>query len=249
MIKFRPFAGLTLMTLIALAILLTLGTWQYNRLKWKTQLLADVEIASQSAPFTSYGAINRTKDAGAPIDFRRVSLSGSYISSADTSSIEFHVFKTHAKSIAWRVFRPLRTEGGAVFVAAENITDSEKAAPRSLTREPLYVSGYVRAYQKPSRFAAKSTPELNRWFSFNASPDSADWGQARALEGQDVQTDYYIDAVTISQTPIEASLPIKKPDLPNNHFDYMLTWYSFALILFVIYLILHLRAGRLSLRA
>ena len=87
MIKFRPFAGLTLMTLIALAILLTLGTWQYNRLKWKTQLLADVEIASQSAPFTSYGAINRTKDAGAPIDFRRVSLSGSYISSADTSSI------------------------------------------------------------------------------------------------------------------------------------------------------------------
>ena len=58
---------------------------------------------------------------------------------------------------------------------------------------------------------------------------------------------YYIDVVPgVTQA---AELPLKRPNIRNNHLDYMLTWYGLALALLVIYLILHAQRGRLGLRS
>ena len=247
--RFKPYLGLTIFTLIATAILLTLGTWQYNRLQWKTQLLTDIDTAASSAPFESYGEIESAFKDGEPIDFRRVSVTGTYLANSEgNNAIEFHVFTAADKKSAWRLFQVMKTDDNRrVFVAGEVISDALKDIPRPVSGAPVTVSGYVRTYQKPSRFVAKSSPEANRWFSFNALKDSADWGKSLSLNAA-VPTEFYIDAETQSDTPEASNLPIKKPDLPNNHFDYMLTWYSFALILWIIYAILHMRGGRLKFR-
>lgn len=244
--RFKPYPGLTIFTLIATAILLTLGTWQYNRLQWKTQLLADIDAAANSAPFDSYGQIARALEDGEPIDFRRVTLSGRYGSATKT----FHVFKIKNKKNGWRLYRRLNVFGGrGVFTAGEFIPDALKDIPRPVSNEVVSITGYVRTYQKPSRFAAKSSPETNRWFSFNALKETHDWGiLVGSPSGVPLRTDFYVDIVQTSDAPITNILPIKKPDLPNNHFDYMLTWYSFALILWVIYVMLHIRGGRLKFR-
>ena len=55
---------------------------------------------------------------------------------------------------------------------------------------------------------------------------------------------FYID--TVPGASDADLLPLKRPDIRNNHLDYMLTWYSFAVILLIIYFILHRRAGRLK---
>jgi len=241
---FRPFPGLTIFTLIALGILLWLGTWQYGRMGEKSLLLSRIDTAASSAPFSDFSGIIAARNAGEPIDFRRARLKLSYVSSVDGTPGEYHVYKSQDGKTAWRIFREAKTGSGAnVFVAADIVADGAKSLPRPVSSDPVYIAGYVRTWQRPSRFAAKSTPSANRWFSFNALKDTAPW--TSAAPGTPVEQDLYIDAAQISDAPISDELPVKKPDIPNNHFDYMLTWYSFALILLIIYFILHIRGGRL----
>ena len=57
---------------------------------------------------------------------------------------------------------------------------------------------------------------------------------------------YYVDRVPGA---LDASLlPPKRPDIRNNHFDYMLTWYGLAIVMLIIYGVMHHREGRLSWR-
>lgn len=248
--KFAPFPGLTLFTVIASVILLSLGTWQYQRLDWKTDLIQRIDAAANAPAFDQYNSILDARRDDEPIDFRRAKLRGTYLSEGlyEAGGSEFHVYKSDGGKTNWRIFRPMDLGDGAkVFVAGELVPDAEKTLPRPIARTPIYVSGYVRTYQEPSRFAAKSTPDANRWFSFNALRSTAPWEDI-SITGE-LEGGLYIDAVEISDLPIDSDLIVKKPDLPNNHFDYMLTWYSFALILWIIYGLLHIRAGRLSLKS
>lgn len=244
--RFSPFLGLTFVALIASVILIALGTWQYQRLGWKTQLLADIETASTASPFQTLGAINAALDKGDPIDYRRVSLRADYARRLDQSVPEFHVFTTQEGKTLWRIFSPVKQGGLQVFTVQDIVPDTQKDTLRN-PPDSVFIEGYVRRAQTPSRFAAKNTPAQNRWFSFNADPKAEDW--AMVLDGPSVETRHYIDPAYIDTMPYNGPpLAPRIPDIANNHFDYMLTWFSFLIILWVIYAILHIRAGRLSLR-
>ena len=59
-VKFRPMPWLTAIVAIMLAILISLGVWQYKRLQWKTTLLAEVEASVTAPPLTSLDAVSYT---------------------------------------------------------------------------------------------------------------------------------------------------------------------------------------------
>ena len=65
---------LTAIVLLFLFVLVKLGSWQYERLKWKTNLLAEVESAAVSEPFYSLVEVQKAISSGAPVDFRRIVL-------------------------------------------------------------------------------------------------------------------------------------------------------------------------------
>ena len=65
--------GLTIATLIAMAILIGLGVWQLQRLKWKEGLLAHV-AALQSAKARDIGPVLDDLKDPADADFTRVSV-------------------------------------------------------------------------------------------------------------------------------------------------------------------------------
>jgi len=113
----------------------------------------------------------------------------------------------------------------------------------SIEAGPDTLTGYVRVAREANNAKVKSTPGKNRWFGFNTMPDSHNWSD-QVDGGADMR--FYIDAV---QGATDASLlPPKRPDIRNNHFDYMLTWYGLAIVLLIIYGILHIREGRLEWR-
>jgi cytochrome oxidase assembly protein ShyY1 len=87
----------------------------------------------------------------------------------------------------------------------------------------------------------KSTPspDRNRYFKFN---QTGDWGEV--FPSADVRLSHYIEIETGATDA--ARLPVRRPTIRNNHRDYMLTWFSFAGLLIIFYLLLHRRAGRLS---
>lgn len=231
---FRPLPGLTVLTAIFLAILLSLGTWQYHRLQWKTALLEEIEAAANADPWQSLLVVDNALDKGAPIDFHRIEFTASY---APDDAL-FHVYKPTKPGISWYQFVPARTGLEEVFVNIGAINDADKTKPAVLPAGPVTIAGYVRKARPAGWFTPKSSPEDNRWFGFNPMPETQNW--ADALPG--VTTAYYIDASDGAGSA--ADLPPKQPDIANNHLDYMLTWYSFALIWLVIYFLLHKRRGR-----
>lgn len=235
---FRPLPSLTIVTGVALIILILLGSWQYQRLQWKTQLLSDIDIASEAKPFTSLSQVTHALEAGEPIDFRRF---GSTVSPVFIET-PFLVFSAENRDISWRVFQPVQQQGRTVFAGLNLIADKDRETVNAQSDDSFPIAGYIRLARDNHRGMTKSTPELNRWFGFNPLPDTHNW--ADDVYGT-VDVRFYIDSVT-DQSQADMLAP-RKPNIRNNHFDYMLTWYGLAIVLLVIYLIFHHRAGRLGL--
>jgi len=235
---FHPLPGLTIVTGFAMIVLILLGSWQHKRLQWKTQLLSDIEMAANAEPFTSLSDVVKALDAGEPVDFRRF---GSTLSPVFIDK-PFLVFTAQNRDISWRGFQPVHQQGRTVFAGLDMIADKNRDEVLARSGDDFPLAGYVRLARDNHRGMTRSTPEQNRWFGFNPLPDTHSW--ADAVYGE-VDVRFYIDGVQ-DQSQAKA-LPPRKPDIRNNHFDYMLTWYGLAIVLLVIYLIFHYRAGRLGL--
>ncbi len=240
---FKPLAGLTITTLICVAILISLGTWQYKRLHWKTNLLTEINQAANAEPLTMLAQVDELLESGAPLDFRRIQINGVFLVPTGNSGLPFHLMRSNGKRYYWRLYQPYRDGENVAFIATHDFDEADKTSPpiALVGQEP--VVGYVRMVQSANKFTPKSTPEKNRWFAFNGSPEQMNW--ADTVDGDNTHVSYYIDQVMDAKNA--ADLPVRIPDMANNHLDYMLTWYSFVIILLVIYLIMHKRAGRLYL--
>lgn len=236
-LHFRPFLGLTIATVIGLVILIALGTWQYQRLQWKTALLAEIEQVADAPPFTSLAQVQTALDAGEPIDFRRYGSNAEMIAAKP-----IFVFTPQSRDISWRLFAPVEQGGITVFAALGVVPDKMKNKVEARPFGDGAIIGYVRQARPVSRGETKSSPDKNRWFGFNPLPKTHNWAD-QLRRNPDMR--FYIDTVPGALNVDD--LPARRPEIRNNHFDYMLTWYGLALVLLVIYLIMHRRAGRLGL--
>lgn len=237
-LHFKPMPGLTLVTIICVAILISLGTWQFKRLQWKTALLAEVEAAVTAPPLTSLRDIKHAVKAGEPVDFRRISLTAN----VESEARPYLVYQPRQDGIYWRAFAKLSEGGQHLYGAFGVVRDDQKEAYiiSYLPQGDAKIAGYVRKDHLMGRIESwvksQASPEANRYFKFNQTQD---WDN----EGE-IGTDIFLD---ISEDEKDANLlPVKRPEIRNNHLDYMLTWYSFAFILLCIYVILHYRNGRLK---
>jgi surfeit locus 1 family protein len=239
-LQLRPMPWLTGIVAVMLAILISLGVWQYQRLQWKTALLAEVEASVTSPPLTSLFDLERAIAAGEPVDFRRIEFEADGVIGQPI----YHVFKSQTGGIFWDIFVPLRQSNLTLFAVTATITSDEKSEIGDIASETIVSPwvGYVREDHAMGLIEGwvKSQPNrtTNRWFKFN---QDSSWGEG--LSG-DVRLSHYIEIETNATDA--ASLPVRRPTIRNNHRDYMLTWFSFAGLLVIFYLLLHRRAGRLS---
>lgn len=244
-VSFRPMPWLTAIVAVMLAILISLGVWQYQRLQWKTDLLAEVEASVTAPPLTSLDDLERAIAAGDPVDFQRIELTGII----GSEIYEYHVFKSQAGGIFWDVFRPFQSEKSIqnrmIFVRTQTIDNTQKSDDdfeRIIRSELDPVYGYVRKDHPMGRveFWVKSKPnrQTNRWFKFN---QDGNWGEA--LSSTTIRSHYVELDLSVESA---VALPVRRPTIRNNHRDYMLTWFSFAFLLLIFYALIHRRAGRLS---
>jgi len=231
-VPFRPLPGLTLITLIMLAILVRLGYWQSERLEWKTNLLAEIDQAANAAPLTSLAQISEKLKSKTPVDFRRFELAANYLSFDEP----LRVYTSRTVGYGWRLFSPVAQNGQIVYAAGQIIDDGADV-PSIMSRQTR-LAGYVRIARdvKPR---TRSTPSENRWYGFDPLPETDSWSN-----GGHIDTAYYLDVEP--QVTDASTLPPKKPNIRNNHYDYMLTWYGLALVLLIFYVIIHKREGRIG---
>lgn len=209
-----------------LVLLLALGTWQVQRLHWKEALLSRIEerVASDPVPLEE---IVRLQAAGEDIDYRPTQLSGTFLHDR-----ERHYLATWEGQSGFFVHTPLRlADGHYVFVNRGFVPYDRKdpgTRPKGQLDGTVEIKGLARMApgEKPSFIVPDNDLAKNifYWKDLSAMARSA------GLDEEEVYP-FFVDA---DATPNPDGLPVGGVtliNLPNNHFQYAVTWYGLAFAL------------------
>lgn len=221
--------GLTVTTAIAFAILVGLGVWQLQRLAWKRDLLARIEVA-QTAPATPLIDVLKAGAAGGDISYRKVVAVCPGLSTAPY--VELYALMDG--QMGSRLVSACRLDGApydAVLVDRGFVQDIISARPPENPNDirPIGVRGVLRLPDKPNAFAAKDDPAHRRYYSRAVAPMAQKLGASNPAP-------WFLMAETSSNPEWLALRPAPLPvDVPNRHLEYALTWFGLAVVLLGVY--------------
>ena len=236
MIRFRPLPGMTLWAVPALAVLIGLGFWQVQRLHEKEALLTTI-AERMAAPETP---VDRVLSLPVPeMEWRRVSAQGRFLHDK-----EAYVYATEFDlGLGVHVLTPLVIDNGGTVLVDRGFVPLSSKAPE--TRETgqvegdISVSGIVRLEGERNLFTPAADEGQRMWYWRDID------GIARTL-GLMLRAPVVIVA---DQPANPGGLPRfagYRVDIPNNHLQYALTWFGLAATLLGVYLVYHVRNGRLK---
>ncbi|EJC82885.1 hypothetical protein Rleg4DRAFT_4615 [Rhizobium leguminosarum bv. trifolii WSM2297] len=218
-----------ILVLIALSILISLGTWQVERLHWKEGLLADIAARQAAAP-VPLSEIEAMAASGGDIEYRKVTATGRYINNK-----ERHFFATWQGQTGFYVYTPLELADGRTLLVNRGFVPYENKEPEMRMQGQLTdqqtVTGLARSKLpgKPSWVVPDNDVAKNifYWKDLDVMAESVGLEKARVIP-------FFVDA---DSTPNPAGLPIggvTQVDLPNDHLQYAFTWYGLAAVLVVV---------------
>ena len=151
--------------------------------------------------------------------------------------------KTFEGTAGFHIVTPFKPENGEIILVNRGWVPKKyvKAEDRkaSLIEGKTKIVGIIRLPQKQGYFVPNNEPSNGFWFTL-IPEEIMDFLN---LKGE---TSFYIDLI---QKPGKFDIPIAidgKVDIPNNHLQYAITWYSLAIGLLVIYFSWHHSKGRLK---
>lgn len=231
--RFRPALWPTLLVIPMLAVLIGLGTWQLERLFWKTALLDHIErqLAAPAVPMPE------RFDDPAAWDYRRVRVTGTFLNDR-----ELHLLnRTHDGRVGAHVVTPLRRSDAAApgpapgpvvlvdrgWVPADRLDPATR--PDSLPTGPMTVHGVLRVPPGRGWMQPDNEPARNQWFWLDLPAMAAAAGLSEAPP---------VILEAGPNPPGAPALPIggqTRVNIPNDHLQYAITWYGLAAALLVIY--------------
>lgn len=230
MLGFRPRLVPTLFTVPGLVLLIGLGIWQVHRLHWKEGLIAQRNAAVVAAPVAPPQTLTKART----LEFHPVLAEGTFENDKEL----FLAASSDEGGSGYQIITPLiMTDGRTMLVnrgfIPSELKDRTKREAGELTGAQRVV-GLLRVppATKPSFFVPDNRPDLNLWFWVDLSAMAQKDGIADS-------TPFYIDA---DKTPNPGGWPkggVTRLELPNNHLQYAITWFSLAVALMVIYVLYH----------
>ena len=233
---FHPLPVLTIATFAALAVLISLGVWQLERREEKHALIAQIEARANMAP----APVEILFATGAYAAFRPTTALGTF-----DHARESYVYAPRTDGgptrQGFKVLTPFDlVSGGTILVDRGWVAETNKD-PASRIQGQVKGEVEVAGMLYPAATPATFTPP----------PDLA----TRTFYIRDARAIAAAVAVTLLKPMIlEAANAVAggpKPmpsrlDIPDNHLNYALTWFSLGLVLVVIYLRYHVVRGRLK---
>ena len=217
-----------LAALVALAVLLGLGTWQLQRKTWKEGLIARIEARSHGAPGAILPEASWSRWRAEADEFRRVRVTGNFLHEREAPVHGLATGERGAPVQGFYLLTPLRLADGATVLVNRGFVPTElrdpASRPESQPHGEVTVTGLVRAPEARNWFTPEDVPAQNRWFA-------RDPPTIAAAKGLDRAAPFYVEA---DATPNPGGWPRggqTRLDLPNNHLQYALTWYGIALTL------------------
>jgi len=232
---FRPSLWMTVATLPALLILLYLGTWQIQRMHWKNEL-----IENFTSRATATAIAPPADDAATENQYQRLMVKGQWMHDAEVQLIG----RTFEGTAGYHVITPMKLEDGRILLlnrgwVAEDYRRPE-SRPSTLQDGDVAVEAILRLQRQKGYFVPDNNPAQDDWFTLKI-----DDIQNHHRLGDQVIMSYSADVLRKPGAyvlPIGAAVEI---NIPNDHWQYALTWYGIALGLVGVYLSWHMQAGRL----
>lgn len=229
----------TVAMLGALAVLVGLGIWQWQRKAWKEQVIATIEARSSAAPIDAAAWLSRGCETIEKVGIERsceylaVRLAGTFDHAA-----ERHVYTGIAKppggvgGQGYWIMTPFRIAGTNEVVAVSRgfVPEAQKLAadrPAGQLAGETTIVGLVREAERRATFTGANAPAKNIWYLRNP--------QELFAAGPVTRTGHFVDL--LSPTP-PGGLPqptAGRIDIPNRHLEYALTWWGLALTLLGVY--------------
>ncbi|KQW82570.1 SURF1 family protein [Brevundimonas sp. Root1279] len=216
--------GLTVVAALALALLLSLGVWQVQRLHWKQGLITQAEtaVARPPAPLATVLA------SGSP-EFRKASIDCPGLASAPYVELQ----SIHDGQAGVRLISACRPAGQErAFLVDRGFVADEISARPPVASSTVPMTVAVELRQTPPPGAMAPPPQQGRFYA----RDSA--AMAEALQVGEVSP-WTLFALTSSNPEWQALHPSAPPAaFSNNHLGYALTWFGLALALIAFYIAL-----------
>ena len=191
-----------------LCLTLWLGTWQVQRLAWKTGLLAAIErgeaappapLGPNPEPFAKVEAVGRLRD----------DLAAWYGSEVRSTR--------GGPALGAQLLTPLEREGADAVLVDRGFVPQGVTIPPSLAT--VRIVGYVRPAEQQPAFGATDDPAARRFYALDPAAIGAALGIPRLAP-------FTLVALGPRGGVPEPAQTLPRP--PNNHLGYALTWFGLA---------------------
>ncbi|PCJ03246.1 MAG: cytochrome oxidase biogenesis protein Surf1, facilitates heme A insertion [Alphaproteobacteria bacterium] len=224
-----PFWG-TVLTIIGVAILCTLGTWQVQRLQWKSDILDAIE--AEYAVDASENLLSQAM-LSEEIDFKRGHIVGTYMHDKTVLLQP----RMHDGEVGYHVLTPLYLSGAQDIIILVNrgwvpfdwdvLGDDKARKPDGV----LKITGMLRSVPRVSSFVPENVPAQSMWYRIDLEQIAV----VRGLKGV-ASNIFYVETEGADEKmyPIAAATRIN-PN--NNHAQYAFFWFAMAVAMVGIYIL------------
>lgn len=216
---FRPGRILTACTFLALVILLSLGTWQWRKIGPKTAWIAQIEAGLSEMPVPL-----RTLDPGEDNAYRRVWADGRF---KDAPPLRLYGTNLSGRP-GYHHYALLSLQDGTEVVTSLGWVPFEDTTLRVSVPPPGRYSGVLMSAGTKGGFTPDNDPVGNEWF----------WADLTAMAAALGAETVFPYRLILDHVGRASDLPRGgqvRVDVPNDHFEYALTWYGLALSLLGVY--------------
>jgi surfeit locus 1 family protein len=222
-VRFRPGVGATLAALAGIAVLLALGTWQAQRLAWKSELIASMQERLAAPP------VPLDEMPGEAAEHRRIAAAGRY-----RHELAFAMgAETEAGELGARLVVPLALADGRLLLVERGWLPERllpPAVPPALEPDgEVTLEGVLRRPGRAGLFTPANRPDERRWYWY-------DTAALAALLGSEPMPMVLVLGRPDTSGPLPRPLP-PGVDLPSPHLGYAITWYGLAAALLGVYLV------------
>ncbi|PYG26464.1 SURF1 family protein [Pelagimonas varians] len=197
-----------LIGLIGAAILITLGTWQVQRLAWKSAVLDDIDrvIAGDTQPLPTM--ISPSEQRYVPVALEGTVEEGTL----------YVLVSVKRRGPGWRVISPFfTTDGRRVLLDRGFIPTEEKSDPRYIG--PARITGNLHWTDDRNSSTPENDVAGNTWFARDIAQMS-----------EQLKTEPIL-IITRTMSPPDPGLlplPVDSSGVTNDHLQYAITWFSLA---------------------
>lgn len=196
--------------ILGTAVLLTLGFWQVQRLTWKETILAEIDARIVDAPITL--PINPD-----PITDRFLPVTVTGTITDDDLRVLVSVKKVGA---GYRIVSAFVTDDGRrILLDRGFIFTSQK----DVARPPVHttIQGNLHWPEETDSYTPENDVAGNTWFARDVPTMAAALGTEPVL---------LIARKTTETNPAVHPLPVDSAGIPNDHLQYVVTWFGLAAV-------------------